>query len=344
MKARFDKACYTLTGVIKARKSRFKRFFVATLPKCGDTIYDPAGGEQCDANQGCGEGVPCVECICRPDLGNGSGGNGNGNGGNGNGNGNGNGGGGTTTTTTTLPPPDLETAVDPSPGLTAEAGSVLPFSWQVTNIGGTAAPAPWRDAVYLSTDDEFHRGDTKLAEFLQRFPLAAGDFYRVDVDLHIPLIPGGNLYLIVRTDDIDQLLEGNENNNEVAVPLRVVAPDFEATQLAAQPVPGNNRRIVVTWNILNHGDGPAHPPWHDGLYLSTDNLLDETDVKLGGGDETRLLEAHKRYEKSVNVSVPSSLRSGTYVLILAVDEDDSVFEEDEDDNLVTQPIRFDFDE
>jgi hypothetical protein len=328
MKARFDKACYTLTGVIKARKSRFKRFFVATLPKCGDTIYDPAGGEQCDANQGCGEGVPCVECICRPDLGNGSGGNGNGNGGNGNGNGNGNGGGGTTTTTTTLPPPDLEPAVAPAPGLTAEAGGVLPFSWKVTNIGGTPARAPWRDAVYLSTDDEFHSGDIKLAEYTQKVPLAAGDFYRVDADLQIPLIQPGFYYLIVRTDDKNQLLEANELNNEQAVVIEITAPDLEPTKLDPQPKDGC--LLEMTWQVQNNGEGVAYPPWHEVLYSSTDEFLDANDVEVAAFDQLTPLDGRAHtLDRTATFRQP---RAGTYI-ILVVDQDDSIFEGDEANNI-----------
>lgn len=322
IKARIDKTCRTITGKIRAPRSKFKRKFVATLPACGDGIYDAEGGEQCDAGRGCGRGQECKSnCTC---------------GAPGPGSGNTPGEGSTTTTTisgngggsTTLPAADLAVSVPVIPGFTGEAGHSLEFTWTVTNVGGAPARAPWNDAVYLSSDDLIGPDDGKLADFRQTRPLPGGVSYRTTADLQLPLLSPGFYYLIVRTDDKNVLPEPNETNNEQAVVIEITVPELEPSKLDVQPRDGG--LLEVTWQVKNNGDAPAHPPWHDALFVSTDAVLDDDDLRVAGNDEVRPLERHGHTPDRI-VTIPMPV-PGSYI-ILVIDEDDSVFESREDNNV-----------
>lgn len=56
-------ACRTLTGTVTAKSAGVVTPFLASLSSCGDGIWDPDGGEQCDAGLGpCGD--LCNACTC----------------------------------------------------------------------------------------------------------------------------------------------------------------------------------------------------------------------------------------------------------------------------------------
>ena len=62
--------CNTMTGVFKARKAKVNVHFEAHRSLgCGDGIFDPGGGEQCDAGQGCPGDQQCTSsCTCKPPI------------------------------------------------------------------------------------------------------------------------------------------------------------------------------------------------------------------------------------------------------------------------------------
>jgi hypothetical protein len=58
-------ACNAMDGVVRAKGHPPLRFF-ATRSRCGDGIVDVAGGEQCDASQGCTPPTTCTrDCRCK---------------------------------------------------------------------------------------------------------------------------------------------------------------------------------------------------------------------------------------------------------------------------------------
>jgi hypothetical protein len=58
-------ACNAMNGVVRAKGHAPLRFF-ATRSRCGDGIVDVAGGEQCDASQGCTPPTTCTrDCRCK---------------------------------------------------------------------------------------------------------------------------------------------------------------------------------------------------------------------------------------------------------------------------------------
>jgi len=69
VKARFDAACDTLTGVVRAKKHK-RRSFTATRTRCGDGVVDAGNGEACDGDAGCGAQLHCsAACACAGDSG-----------------------------------------------------------------------------------------------------------------------------------------------------------------------------------------------------------------------------------------------------------------------------------
>ena len=65
LRALTEAVCNGMVGVLRARRYPARRF-VATRSRCGDGIVDVAGGEQCDASQGCTPPATCTrDCRCK---------------------------------------------------------------------------------------------------------------------------------------------------------------------------------------------------------------------------------------------------------------------------------------
>src|SRR5207244_662520 len=94
-------------------------------------------------------------------------------------------------------------------------------------------------------------------------------------------------FLIIKADSGNQLVETNEMNNEVALPISLapLVPDLapvtvEALQsnVAFYPVNPQSPTVEVSWAVTNQGTGVAHVTccadyWHDRVYVSTDGTI-----------------------------------------------------------------------
>ena len=64
---------------------------------------------------------------------------------------------------------------------------------------------------------------------------------------------------------------GADGGPALAVIVRV--PDLAPTALEATALVDAGDSVAATWTVANRGDGEAKAPWHDRLYLSTDDQL-----------------------------------------------------------------------
>lgn len=103
------------------------------------------------------------------------------------------------------------------------------LSWTVANQGPLAAPGAWKDTVYLSADGTLDSGDTVLKKSVrQRESLAAGATYSDTLRVNLPR-GDTRRYLILRTDDENNVAESDEGNNlrvfQITAPVTADAPD-----------------------------------------------------------------------------------------------------------------------
>ena len=128
----------------------------------------------------------------------------------------------------TLSAPDLAVTGVAAPAAAA-LDSLISVSWTVANQGAVAAPAQWTDAVYLSSQPDWHYG-TQIAAFSEssHSGLAAGADYAETQNVTIPsYVRTGDVYLIVRTDVYSSQGDLNRQNNFFVVPIHVSASDAD---------------------------------------------------------------------------------------------------------------------
>src|SRR5262245_61978663 len=109
-------------------------------------------------------------------------------------------------------------------------------------------------------------------------------------------------------------------------------PDLVPTALTppASAVAGGSA-ISVSYTVSNQGDGTASPSWRERIYLSTDNVFDNGDLLVPGGqfDTTSGLAPSTSYSNMLTLSIPGTTAPGSYFLIIYTDFNNSVAESDD---------------
>jgi hypothetical protein len=131
-------------------------------------------------------------------------------------------------------------------------------------------------------------------------------------------LPSGTYYLIVKTDYTNFLYEGIETNNERAQSIVLKVPDLVVTVLTAPASVSTGQAISVSWTVQNQGSGDALGSWYDGLYLSTDAILDGSDTLISSQNQAGPIASGGSYTKTANWTV-TKIPAGTYYFIVKTD-------------------------
>jgi|GEM_PF-3221085 len=225
-------------------------------------------------------------------------------------------------------------ATAPSGGF---SGQEITLNFDVKNIAGrTTLATNWQDGVYFSNDNIVgNADDTLLADISRSGDLTPGQSYSRNIKVRLPYAVSGSKYLYVRADNYDAAQEPNEANNFSALmPIAVtlsLAPDLAVTQvipmtefLAGQPA-------VLSWVVKNVGLGATQKSWYDAIYLSPDETLSISDLKLATFQRDGALVPSAEYSRQDTVELPNYL-SGPYYLLVKTDAQDQLFEDGSEAN------------
>lgn len=104
----------------------------------------------------------------------------------------------------------------------------------------------WKDRVYLSADDQLSEEDQELAATDNAARLKAGGSYwgHVEMNIRMPDEFKGRMWLIVKTDSDETILESREDNNTKAVPI-----DINTITIGKEKHP---KKVTVAW--IAHDD------------------------------------------------------------------------------------------
>jgi subtilase family serine protease len=243
--------------------------------------------------------------------------------------------------TVTVPPlPDLvATSFSFSPSIVAAGGTgSLSISDDVVNMG-VADSAAVRVAVYLSTDASVTTNDILLGTHdLQALSVGAGA--GASVDLPVPGgIAAGSYRVGLWVDDDQQQPEIDEGNNLIVSTtfLDVTGGGAAAPNLVSELIDPDDRIVApgegfqVVTRVANVGDAST-PLFRIGVYLSTDNVIEPTDTRIGDRLVPFGLGAGFVSVASAPANVPANLADGFYTLGVLADWQGVVAESDETDN------------
>ena len=251
--------------------------------------------------------------------------------------------------------PDLRVASVVTPSA-AFAGDTIEISLTEENsdtLPGSGAPtdtASWRVQIYISADAETTIGsdDQRLQTFTSSgtTPLDGGESRSWTRSVGLPVVLSGEWYVKVRTDSENVVSEFGFEGNNVGVsviPINVTQPPsidlvpiFVEVETSTEP----GSTVGVFWMVENFGAPPdSAVSWQDGVYLSSDGVLDEGDTSLGSasassgtdGDGFPLIHP---YERAVDFAVPGDVAPGQYWVLVRTDDTESVYEGDNESNNV----------
>ncbi|MEW5803163.1 MAG: CARDB domain-containing protein [bacterium] len=228
----------------------------------------------------------------------------------------------------TLPFPDLSISSLSSPD-SAFSGQEIALRWYGENKGdGSTTTAAWMDAIYLSEDTIVDETDLKLGSLTRKGSLDSGQGYDASYFVKLPSAIEGNYYILVKTDDNDQVKESNEEDNITSSTLIAIslppAPDLRVESFTAPSEGFCGKAIWVDWKVGNAGTAPAPGAWTDAVYLSQDGTFDSPDTLLGTFDHLESLPAGETYGPGApqQIMLPDRIE-GTHYLFFVTNNGES---------------------
>jgi subtilase family serine protease len=212
----------------------------------------------------------------------------------------------------------------------AIGGAGLPLALtDTTRNQGTGPSGDSTTSFYLSQNTLLDGGDTLLGT--RAVPgLSPGATDAATTEVSVPAaIGGGSYYVIAKADGPGLVSESIESNNTRIALIRI-GPDLAISTLTAPSTAGAARTFAVTETTKNQGAGAA-----DGsatrFYLSTNVTLDAGDVPLGARS-VGALPAGASTAVTTSVTIPANTASGSFYLIAAADDGNTVRESIETNN------------
>ena len=150
----------------------------------------------------------------------------------------------------------------------------------------------------------------------------------------VPVTMFGEAYFFVYTDYYQQNYEHVMSNNNVshsnAVNIILTPPADLVPVINSYPQTVSTGTLFpISFTVRNQGAGnPNNYYWSDGVYLSSNpNGLGDNAIKIADFYHSYYgLAPNAEYTKTENITLPSSLQSGTYYLYVVTDCYNSVFE------------------
>jgi subtilase family serine protease len=235
------------------------------------------------------------------------------------------------------PPVDLLVSAFSAPNA-VNSGAQISLNWSVYNNSTVPTlPAFWLDAAYLSSDSILSSNDLKLDEWQKSGPMLAGATYTQSKTLSIPNGTSGTFYFLLVCDIGNSNNDANRNNNTgkdrnsgfVALPVTITLtppPDLQVANFAAPPSTISGQPMEVIWAILNGGTNTTVPgTWSDKFYLSTDFVVDASDILVYTQAHSGALNPGQYYVDTAMITIPVQY-AGNYILLLKTDANNELFE------------------
>lgn len=227
--------------------------------------------------------------------------------------------------------PDLvvDSFIAPASG---EAGKQIAVTWTVSNVGsGDSVANAWFDQIRISYDDILGDGDDVVLQNFGRGGVlnALGSYTRTET-VTLPFSLDDGTYRLYVLADINNNVHESDNGNNSAFAdividretpdLRVVSVTSEAEGMAALP-------LDVSWRVENQGENQTNVGnWYDDVFLSLDQVLDNSDIHLGYRYRNAPLAADAGYDAGASFTLPANLAPNDYFVIVRTDRDNGVTE------------------
>lgn len=230
----------------------------------------------------------------------------------------------------------------------ASLGATIEFSLTVKNLGNDNASREYGHEVDIHISDDEILDDSDLYLYMERFygdsDLAGGASFTLERNFSIEHFFSGSgdqaslalrdRFLIFEIDPDDDLVETNEENNTLAVPITLNIPDVDLVVTEAN-VPTQIKVgdiIDLSWTVTNLGTETASGSEdfvgdhiesnisYDSVFISNDEILDDSDSFLGSQLSYLNLEEGESQTLESNFYFDNVSQTGDKYLIFVADD------------------------
>tara|TARA_R110002049_G_scaffold2750_10_gene22473 strand:+ start:128718 stop:144401 length:15684 start_codon:yes stop_codon:yes gene_type:complete len=224
---------------------------------------------------------------------------------------------------------------------TSVVGGTFNVAWTVKNDSTIAALGDWSDSIYISDNNVLDNGDRRLTiqDVSGLTPLAAEEAYTANRQVTLNNINPGNRFLIIATDTGNAQGETNENDNVFIVPITIATTDLAISDVSGPTDSATGETIQVERTVTNTTDAAVSTAWTDAVFLSTDQVLDQDDIRIGTQSSSDFLPlaGQDSFTAPIFATVPA-VTGGDYFLIVQINAFDNVFEFSRNNNTQSIPI------
>ena len=224
--------------------------------------------------------------------------------------------------------PDLTMTGLTAPQRAASGGTIAVTD--TTRNTGAGVAGPSTTAFYLSSNLNIDAADIKLSPARAVGPLAANEPSTATTTLTLPELTAGTWFLLANADDGNAVPETVETNNTRFASL-LVGPDLTFLAVGAPSTAVAGSTISLTETVRNLGAGAAGASVVR-FYLSTNTVLDASDVPLDGFRTVPVLDGGASSSGTTTVTLPAG-RTGNLFILFVTDAGNSVAEASETNNL-----------
>ena len=227
----------------------------------------------------------------------------------------------TNSVSVTIQVPDLAPAVLSLPAFVS-VGQAVPVVGVVSNQGNGGGLGYWYDGIYLSTNTVLSASDQPLSYVGQAHSVTAGGSYAWTNTITIPQVVGGSYHLFVVADDPyygNQISESSKANNTNSVLFTVQVPDLAPAVPGLPALVSVGQSVAVVGVVTNQGNGSGLGGWYDGIYLSTNTVLNATDQPLSYVYQNHGVAAAGNYGWTNTITIPQVV-GGSYRLFVVADD------------------------
>lgn len=223
-----------------------------------------------------------------------------------------------------------------------KGGQSVTIKAKVKNVGDYATRIDkWADAFYLSEGYTLNMSKAiKLGGKTHVGKLEQDGEYLINASLNIPVNVSGYYVLFAVVDEKNTIVEKNENNNWGKTTIYVEDRNDTPADLIVEKltVPSTilaGETVTVSYNVVNQGEFSATGKLRDVLYMSKDDVWDESDVMVGVVNADVDLEPGNGFTRTVSGRI-TNLPEGDYYLIVRTNSAHTIAESDYDNNNMVQ--------
>ena len=203
----------------------------------------------------------------------------------------------------------------------------------IQHNNGTTFASNFSLGYFISTDSLYDSNDTLLSA--ESINDTIKDIYTyLNPTIYVPLSQKpSDYYILAVSDYLSEIQESNENNNYVALKIKVGRSGIDLTVASLSIIDTSlvaGEFMYLNYTETNDGNLDAHAH-HLGYFLSTDSTYDDSDIYLSTDYLSTLKGGNNRILNPA-LYIPNALPYGKYYVLVVADYGKNVVEIDEDNN------------